>query len=167
MYDENGDYWRGGVWAPTNYMVLKGLEKNGYSDLAHEIGRNCLENVVAVFRKDGTIYENYAPEKQSKGNPAKSDFVGWSGLFPINILFENVFGICPNTQEEKIVWTVRLLEKHGVRNYPFGNLSVDLICEGRDGEDDEPIITAICEKPIQIEIRYGNKSKTICATERK
>ena len=47
------------------------------------------------------------------------------------------------------------------------NLSVDLICEGRDGEDDEPIITAICEKPIQIEIRYGNKSKTICATERK
>ena len=47
------------------------------------------------------------------------------------------------------------------------NLSVDLICEGRDCEDDEPIITAICEKPIQIEIRYGNKSKTICATERK
>ncbi|GAM59082.1 putative isomerase [Vibrio ishigakensis] len=36
-YTDNGDYWRGGVWAPTNYMVLKGLEKHGYHDLAFDI----------------------------------------------------------------------------------------------------------------------------------
>lgn len=81
-YEDNGRYWRGGVWAPTNYMVLKGLKKNGFDALAHDIARNCLENVVEVFRKDGTIYENYAPEYAGKGNPAKADFVGWSACFP-------------------------------------------------------------------------------------
>ena len=167
QYDENGDYWRGGVWAPTNYMVLKGLERNGYSKLAHEIGKNCLENVVAVFKKDGTIYENYAPEKQSKGEPAKADFVGWSGLYPISILFEYVFGIRPYAREKRIVWNVRLTEKHGVKNYPLGDLSVDLLCEERRGEEDEPFVTAVCNELVEVEIRYGNKTKIVCAKIRK
>jgi len=163
-YQDDGGYWRGGVWAPTNYMVLKGLEKNGYNDLAHDIAKNCLENVVAVFKKDMTLYENYAPERPDRGNPAEKDFVGWSGLFPISILFEYVFGIRSYVSEEKIVWDVRLLEKHGIKNYPFNDLSVDLICEERASENDEPIITALCEKPIEIEIRYRNKSKIIRAS---
>lgn len=36
-YDPNGGYWRGGVWAPTNYMVLKGLAHVGETGLAHQI----------------------------------------------------------------------------------------------------------------------------------
>ena len=32
-----GGYWCGGVWPPTNYMVLKGLGKTGNADLAHQI----------------------------------------------------------------------------------------------------------------------------------
>ena len=160
-YSELGRYWKGSVWAPTNYMVLKGLEKNGYFDLAYDIARNCLENVVTVFQNDGTIYENYMPEKASKGAPAKPNFVGWSGLFPISILFEYVFGIRPDAQNERIVWDVRLTEEHGVKNYPLGDLSVDLICQERASEDEEPTVTAICEKPIEIEVRFGNKSKII------
>ncbi len=159
----DGGYWRGGVWAPTNYMVLKGLEKNGYEDLAYDIGRNCLENVIAVFEKDKTLYENYAPESASCGNPAKGDFVGWSGLFPINILFEYVFGIRPFARENKIIWNVRLTNKHGIINYPFNDLTVDLICEKRVSADD----AVFCDNPIEIEIRYGNKSKTVRASVKK
>ena len=162
-YQNDGAYWRGGVWAPTNYMVLKGLEKNGYTDLAYDIARNSLENVIEVFKKDKTLYENYAPESANPGNPAKKDFVGWSGLFPINILFEYVFGIHPFAKEEKIVWDIHLLEEHGVKNYPFNDLSVDLVCMGRATTDEEPIVVAICEKPIEIELRYANKTKTIYA----
>lgn len=166
-YKGDGEYWRGGVWAPTNYMILKGLEKNGYENLAYDIAKNCLDNVISVFKSDQTLYENYAPEKASKGNPAKNDFVGWSGLFPISIMFEYVFGIRPQAKQRKIVWNVRLLEKHGVKNYPLDGLSVDLICEERATENDEPIITAICDKPIEIEIRYANKRKTIYASTKK
>jgi hypothetical protein len=107
------------------------------------------------------------PEQASKGAPAKPKFVGWSGLFPINILFEYVFGIRPNAREEKIVWDVRLLEEHGVKNYPLGDLSVDLLCKERASEDEEPTVTAICEKPIEIEVRFGDKSKTVTAEVRK
>ena len=119
-----------------------------------------------MFKNDGTIYENYMPEQPSKGAPAKPNFVGWSGLFPINILFEYVFGIHPNAKKEKIVWDIRLLEEHGVKNYPLGDLSVDLVCTERTSENEEPIVTALCEKPIEIEIRYGEQSKTIRAAAR-
>lgn len=147
-------------------MVLKGLEKNGYYDLAYDIARNCLENVIAVYRTDETLYENYAPEYAGKGNKSKKNFVGWSGLFPISILYEYVFGIHPYAREERIVWDVRLLEEHGVKNYPLNEYSVDLICAERASEDEEPTVTAICEKPIGIEIRYGNKTKIIYAVPR-
>ena len=49
-YDPEGGYWLGAVWAPTNYMVLKGLRTNGYGALAHLIARNHLENVVPGVR---------------------------------------------------------------------------------------------------------------------
>jgi glycogen debranching enzyme len=165
-YCEEGAYWRGSIWAPTNYMVLKGLERNGYDDLAHDIAVNCLENVVKVFREDGTLYENYAPEKASAGNIAKRDFVGWSGLFPISILFEYVFGIRPFARERKILWNLRLLEKHGVENYPIDGLALDLVCEKRESPEEEPVVTARCAEPVEIEIRYGGKCKTIWATNR-
>ena len=164
LFKPDGGYWCGGVWAPTNYMVLKGLEKNGYNSLAHRFAKKCLENVVSVFKNDATIYENYSPDSFNKGGVAKLDFVGWSGLFPISILFEYVFGILSVASEDKIVWNVNLLSEHGIKNYPFNGLSVDLICKERVSESDEPIITAICSKRVKIEVRYANKTKTIYAT---
>ena len=35
-YDAAGGYWRGSVWAPTVTMVIRGLEKYGYTDFARE-----------------------------------------------------------------------------------------------------------------------------------
>ncbi|MBQ2732556.1 MAG: glycoside hydrolase [Clostridia bacterium] len=165
-YNADGEYWRGAVWAPTNYMVLKGLEKNGYSELAYDIARNCLENVVSVFQREATVFENYAPERADKGAPAKRDFIGWSGLFPISILFEYVFGIHPFARERRIVWDVRLLEKHGVNNYPLGRYTLDLLCEERKAPEEEPAVTVYCSEPIEVEIRYANKSKLITAKRR-
>jgi hypothetical protein len=52
-------------------------------------------------------------------------------------------------------------------NYPLNDLTVDLICEERANADDEPTVTVLCDKPIEIEIRYGNKSKTVRASVKK
>ena len=32
-YQADGRYWEGGVWAPTNYMIIKGLQRNGLAEM--------------------------------------------------------------------------------------------------------------------------------------
>ncbi|MBR2870422.1 MAG: glycoside hydrolase [Clostridia bacterium] len=161
-YSPLGGYWCGSVWAPTNYMILKGLDKYGEFDLAHEIGVNYLDAVVDVCNDSGTLYENYAPEfangKADRGNFSKPNFVGWTGIAPISVLFEYVFGIKPYAEQNKIVWQVNLLEKHGVEKYPFGkDGELTLVCEKRQSNDQTPKITFESNIPVELEIVWGNK----------
>ena len=152
-YQTVGGYWKGGVWSPTNYMVLKGLEQYGYNDLAREIALNHVNNVVEVFRNTKTLWENYAPEAVKQGNPAKRDFVGWTGLSPIAITMEQVFGIHSNTKERKITWRIRENGRHGVLRYPMGADCVDLICpEHQPGE--KPRIQIRSDSPVMLEIQW-------------
>ena len=163
-YEDAGKYWRGGVWAPTNYMVLKGLDKYKNFELAHEIAMDYLRAVVDVFKKTDTLFENYAPEyidgEFSEGNPAKSDFVGWTGLAPVSILFEYVFGIKPDAANNKIVWDVNLLEEHGIKNYPFGtDGTLTLICKKRTDENEKPQIIFESDIPLTLEVRWGKENQ--------
>lgn len=162
-YQADGGYWRGAIWAPTNYMVLSGLHRNGYDALAYDIACNFLENVVKVFNETGTLYENYAPESAAPGNPAKPDFVGWTGLAPISILFEYVFGIQPDAANKKIVWTVNRTEAHGIRQYPLGDATLDLCCAARASADEEPVITVKSDKPVTVEIHWNGRVKIMNA----
>jgi hypothetical protein len=76
-YREDGGYWLGGVWPPTNYMVLRGLDRAGYHALAHEISREDLDHVIRVFGKTGTVWENYAPERPPPENqPGRTSWAG-------------------------------------------------------------------------------------------
>ncbi len=163
-YQKDGGYWLGSVWAPTNYMVLKGLEKNGYQKLAFEIAENHLGNVVEVFRKTGTVWENYSPEEAAPGNPAKSDFVGWTGLVPIAVLFEYVFGIRADSRNHVITWDVNLTEKHGVLQYPFNGAFLDLICDERAGKEREPQVKVRSDTPVKVLVRWDGGEKTIEST---
>lgn len=161
QYEKLGGYWKGGVWAPTNYMVLKGLDRYGYNDLAHEIACNYLENVVSVFNNDCTLYENYAPELPHKGDPAGKEFVGWTGLAPISILFEYVFGIRPDATNKKITWYVNLTERHGVKRYPLGDIFVDLICEKRSSVKEKPNIVVNSPVNIIVEVVWDGGRRSV------
>ena len=156
---EDGGYWRGGVWSPTNYMTMRGLTKYGYHDLAYEIACDYLKNVVEVFQRTGTLWENYSPERAEKGQ-AKPDFVGWTGLAPITILFEYVFGIQADTKANKIVWRVHLTEEHGIANYAFGNATVSLLCAARK-ENEEPKIVVMSDNPVEVEVIWAGGKKII------
>ncbi|MGB5385161.1 MAG: trehalase family glycosidase [Eudoraea sp.] len=85
-----GDYWLGGVWAPTSYMVLKGLSANGKHELAQNLATKTYAAVAEVFEATHTFWENYAPDLISYGMPAKKDFCGWTGLVPIAIYKEYI-----------------------------------------------------------------------------
>jgi len=136
-YRADGGYWNGGVWAPVNYMVLRGLKNYKADSLAHEIAMNNLNNVVKVYKKTGTIFEHYAPER-AEGRGVQN-FVGWTGLIPITVLFEYVFGICSDVPNNTLVWDVRLLDEHGIDNYPFGKKDIiNLTCAKRKRTTEKP-----------------------------
>lgn len=83
-----GDYWLGGVWAPTVYMVLKGLTVYKKDELAKDLALKVYTSVAEVFQATDTFWENYAPDLVSYGMPAKKDFCGWTALIPIAVYKE-------------------------------------------------------------------------------
>lgn len=128
-YDVLGDQWRGGVWSPTNTMVVKGLERYGYHELAREIALNHLENMLAVYKKDGFIWENYSPEKVSGGNSSQTDFIGWSGIPPIMYLLEYVIGLKADAPQNTLTWRIRAGKRTGCERFRFNQHVVSLVAE--------------------------------------
>ncbi len=160
-YDPAGRYWRGSVWSPTTYMVLRGLTAMERPELAHAIARNHLANVLDVFVDTGTLWENYAPEWALAGSMSRPEFVGWTGLTPIAVLFENVFGLRP-ADPGRLLWDVRLTEAHGVRGYPLGERNrLDLICAARQSPGEEPRIDLCAEAPMVLEVRWEGGVKVL------
>lgn len=134
-YDKDGGYWRGSVWAPTNAMVLLGLEENGYHELAREIGMNHLEAITEVFKQTGTIWENYPADSISSGNADNVDFVGWSGIGSILYLIR--YGIGLESNIDTVKWDIGLAAeegKLGCKNYWFAEKQADFLAEKRDGK---------------------------------
>ena len=125
-YESGGGYWRGGVWSPTNYMALKGLRAVGQFPLAHEIAVNHLQRVGAVFERTDTFWENYAPESAAPGEPAKPNFVGWTGLTPIAMLLEDVIGLHVDWPQRRVTWDRQLATEaaYGVYQYPLGSTMI-------------------------------------------
>jgi hypothetical protein len=98
-------------------------------------------------------------------DPARPDFVGWSGLPPIAVLFEYIFGLRPEVSAGKLIWDVRLLEEHGVQQYPFGtNGSLDLHCSVRRDASDEPQIELTSTVPLELHVRWPAGCKTLRAS---
>ncbi|MEX0777942.1 MAG: trehalase family glycosidase [Phycisphaeraceae bacterium] len=154
-YAPHGNYWCGGIWENTNYMVLRGLSLVEHDDLAHEIGLNHVQNVARVFTETGTIWENYAPESAKPGDPAQPDFVGFGGIGPVAVLLEYVFGLRPQAQHHRLVWDLRLLEEHSVQRYPIGAGGLlDLHCQARTSPADEPIVQASSNITLELELRW-------------
>jgi hypothetical protein len=87
-FSPRGDYWMGGVWAPTNYMLLRGLRRCRAEATARQLARAYYWAVAQVFEATGTFWENYSPDFLAPGRIARSDFCGWTALAPIAVLRE-------------------------------------------------------------------------------
>jgi len=185
-YSGTGGYWCGGVWAPTNYMVLKGLGASRQTELAHEIAKNHLDNVVQVFESDDTpwlgadqfrqyfhltdlkyddhhtLWENYAPDVIQPGGHSKPGYVGWTGVPPIAVLMEDVFGLSQDAVSNRLTWHVRLTEEHGVRRYPFGATgSLDVKCSSRNSRLDRPSIEIHSNFPLILEVIWEGGTDSV------
>jgi len=158
-YDPTGRYWRGGVWAPTNYAIIRGLSLRGHDDLAREAAARYLGQIYEVFKKTGTVFELYAPDMAEPGtnvlgkldkSRARPDFVGWTGLGPIAMLIENIIGLRADAPHNKLVWHLDRIDRFGMENFSFGNVTVSLICEKRDSLKAPAKITINSDKPFEL-----------------
>lgn len=161
-YKENGRYWLGGVWAPTDYMVISGLIDKNYRQLAYEIARNHYDRVFKVYRQTGTFWEYYSPEKDEPGFMARKDFVGWTGLPPIAGLIENLFGIRANVMENQITVDVQLTEGYGISRYPYGKDGlISIKVQKRTNPAQEPRVTVQTNTPFELIVLWGNNKKKV------
>jgi hypothetical protein len=141
-------------------MVLRGLTKYSQDSLAFEIAQNNLNNVVKVFYQKGTLYENYSPE--SGEGQYKDNFVGWTGLVPISVLFEYVFGIRPDVPENTLVWDVRLTDAFGIKKYPFGSTGLlNLQCAKRKKVTDKPVVSIQSNIDFKLLLKWQGGSQMV------
>lgn len=163
-YEPKGGYWKGGVWAPTNMAIIKGLEKQGYDDFAAQASEKYLDGLLKVFKKTGTVWEFYAPEffeaGSMDGHKTRPDFVGWTGDGPIALLIENIIGLRCDGANNKLVWHIRRTDRHGIKKLRFGNATVSVICKKRSAAESPAEITVETDKPFKLVIVHPNGRKT-------
>lgn len=160
----DGGYWRGAVWAPTNTMVIRGLEKYGYKELARDIALNHLQNVVAVYKQTGTIWENYAPDRIKEGDKNRRDFVGWSGIAPILYFMEYLIGLRGDASKNKLVWNVDTsLGETGCSRYWFAGRTLNL--RAIPQLDGSVHIQVESDGPILLEVNVGSRKQTMELTD--
>lgn len=157
-YNPDGGYWQGAVWAPTTYMVLRGLTSNQQDSLAYQIAKNHFDNVTEVFNQTGTFWENYAPDKVQGNN--RKDFVGWTALTPIAVLMEYIFGIRPDVPQNMLIWDICLTDEFGVKDYPFGKDGlINLSCKKRNRETDVPEVSIVANTTLKVHLKWQGGSK--------
>ena len=164
LYHRDGGYWLGSVWPPTNYMIIKGLEKYGYEKLATEATVRYLTSMKCVFDRTGTVWENYSPEYCSPGNPAKPDFVGWTGTGPVALLIENVLGFRVDGAHNTLTWRISRTDTHGIENLRVGDNHVTATCEHRAAKDDLLSISITTNKEFTLRIIKDDRLKEFIIT---
>ncbi|TVR34025.1 MAG: hypothetical protein EA404_03310, partial [Spirochaetaceae bacterium] len=125
-FSEKGMGFRGSVYPPFTFMVIKGLEKYG----AYELARECairhlyymLDTLHPEGRDKGTVWEAYAPRKDGPAQwPGKKDFprslfVTYTALSTISLMIENVLGLYVSLPRKTVDWIVPTLEIMGIEN---------------------------------------------------
>ncbi len=159
-YDPLGGYWRGSVWAAMVTMVIQGLEKYGYCDLARRIALNHLELVAQVYEKTDTIWENYSPDHAQHGNSARPDFVGMSGIGPIVYLLEYAIGLRPDAAHNRLVWRIEPGGRRGCERFRFNGHVVSLIADPpTDGSTGE-IIHVQSDSSFELQTHFQGAQRT-------
>jgi hypothetical protein len=164
-YQAHGGYWRGAVWAPTNTMVIRGLERCGYAGLARDIALRHLGLVADVYASTGTIWENYAPDSCEPGMvrdgvKVRRDFVGWSGIGPILFLIEHAIGLRPSAPDNRITWDIVSPLRCGCSSFRFGGRVATLVAEAA-ASSGERKLSVESDGPFSLDVRWKDRRRTV------
>lgn len=168
-YQSNGGYWRGASWAPTTYAIIKGLETVGQNKFATEAAEKYVQGIYEVFLTTGTLWENYAPDKENgKLRPGvhdygdyycRKDFVGWTGLGPISLLIENILGFRLNGADKVLTYYLQRKDRHGIQNIRMADIITSIVTEDRKQDPSKAKVTVESDKPYKLIIHFNGTIK--------
>jgi neutral trehalase len=125
-FSEKGMGFRGSVYPPFTFMVIKGLEKYGKYELARECAIRHLYYMLDTLHPEGkergTVWEAYQPRKDGAAQwPGKKDFpkplfLPYTGLSTVALMIENIIGLYISLPRKTVDWIVPTLEIMGIEN---------------------------------------------------
>jgi len=169
-FDPSGGYWKGGVWAPTNYAIVRGLSRQGHGDFAREATARYLDEMFKVFKNTGTVWELYASDMErqgsgseglGKGEEPRADFVGWTGCGPIAMLIENILGFDAQGAKRELTWEITRTDRHGIRNLRIGDVTASLVCAPRTVPDAPAEISVESNRPFSLILRRNGATRSV------
>lgn len=81
IYFDAHRYWQGPSWVNTNWLIIDGLKRHGYLDLANELRKK----TINMVKKSG-IFEYYSP---INGMPLGAADFSWTAALIIDLLTED------------------------------------------------------------------------------
>ncbi|MDH8702402.1 hypothetical protein M2138_001766 [Dysgonomonadaceae bacterium PH5-43] len=170
-YKSNGGYWQGASWAPTTYATIKGLEAVGNNEFAKEASEKYVQGIYEVFLQTGTLWENYAPDKENgmlrpgvhdHGDYyCRKDFVGWTGVGPISLLIENILGFRMNGADKVLTYYLQRTDNHGIKNLIMADVTTSIVTKNRKSNPAKASIVVESDKPYKLIIHFNGIVKEV------
>ncbi|WIH20671.1 MGH1-like glycoside hydrolase domain-containing protein [Photobacterium damselae] len=111
-----------------------------------------LDNHGGIWDTNEEIYYHNGAENGSRS--VRPQFVGWSGIYPINTLIDHVIGLEANALENQITWNLRRTDRHGIEQFKVGDTFVDLIANERNVGDAVTITAKSSNKDIKLTVKH-------------
>lgn len=92
LYGTDENYWRGAVWLPINYLVLRACKLYYWNDpetnepvrqFYQNLRTRLINSVFNTYKDTGYLFENYYEGRGHRGYP----FYGWTSTI-VNIITE-------------------------------------------------------------------------------
>jgi neutral trehalase len=125
-FSERGTGYRGSVFSPFTFMVVKGLEKYGKYEFARECSIRHLYYILDTLhpegKEKGKLWEAYLPQKDGhaqwpgKKDWPRADYLPYGGLATIALMIENIIGLYVSLPRKTVDWIVPTLEIMGIEN---------------------------------------------------
>jgi hypothetical protein len=144
----DGERWRGAVWSPANYMIVRGLLELGRPGLARNIALEYLRAMVAQLRRQGALFAACSPGRDWGVGEADTAL---AGIGPIAMLIEAVLGMRADAPTNTLFWAPQLSSRHGVNHLRFGDTVASVVCAARAPRRDY-VITTEANRPFTLAV---------------
>jgi neutral trehalase len=86
---QDQEYWRGRIWAPTNFLAYLALRKAGMEEARKVLAEKSLNLIMKEWKAKGHVHENYNGTTGEGCDARSSDkFYNWGGLLSFIALMD-------------------------------------------------------------------------------